>query len=45
MSNFLGFVTSQKGRDMFFPDEDEMLTYLKDLCDEEVLTTREKLNE
>ena len=35
MSNFLGFVTNQK-RDIFFPEEDEMLTYLKEFCGEEV---------
>lgn len=36
MSNFLGFVTIQKERDIFFPEEDEMLTYLKEFCGEEV---------
>ena len=45
MSNFLGFVTSQKKRDIFFPEEDEMLTYLKEFCGEEVITTWKKLNE
>ena len=45
MSNFLGFVTSKKKRDIFFPEEDEMLTYLKEFCGEEVITTWKKLNE
>lgn len=36
MSNFLGFVANQKERDIFFPEEDEMLTYLKEFCGEEV---------
>lgn len=36
MSNFLGFVYNQKERDIFFPEEDEMLTYLKEFCGEEV---------
>lgn len=36
MSNFLGFVSNQKERDIFFPEEDEMLTYLKEFCGEEV---------
>lgn len=34
MSNFLGFVVSQKERDIFFPEEPEMLTYLKEYCGE-----------
>lgn len=40
MSNFLGFVQSKKNRDIFFPEESEMLTYLKEYCGEE-----EKVNE
>lgn len=35
MSNFLGFVQSKKNRDIFFPEESEMLTYLKEYCGEE----------
>ena len=34
MSNFLGFVQSKKNRDPFFPEESEMLTYLKEYCGE-----------
>lgn len=35
MSNFLGFVQSKKNRDIFFPEESEMPTYLKEYCGEE----------
>lgn len=35
MMNFLGFVQSKKNRDPFFPEESEMLTYLKEYCGEE----------
>ena len=35
MSNFLGFVAGQKQTDIFFPEESEMLTYLKEYCGEE----------
>lgn len=35
MSNFLGFVAGQKQTDIFFPEESEMLTYLKEFCGEE----------
>lgn len=34
MSNFLGFVAGQKQTDIFFPEESEMLTYLKEFCGE-----------
>ena len=34
MMNFLGFVQSKKNRDPFFPEEKEMLTYLKEYCGE-----------
>ena len=34
MSNFLGFVLSEQNRDIFFPEESEMLTYLKEYCGE-----------
>ena len=34
MSNFLNFVQSKKNRDPFFPEESEMLTYLKEYCGE-----------
>lgn len=34
MSNFLGFVAGQKQTDIFFPEESEMLTYLKEYCGE-----------
>ena len=35
MSNFLGFVQSKKNIDIFFPEESEMLTYLREYCGEE----------
>lgn len=34
MSNFLGFVAGQKQTDIFFSEESEMLTYLKEFCGE-----------
>lgn len=34
MSNFLGFVAYEKKRDIFFPEEDEMLKYLYEYCGE-----------
>ena len=34
MSNFLGFVGGIKRVDIFFPEELEMLTYLKEYCGE-----------
>lgn len=36
MMNFLGFVQSTKRRDPFFPEEPELLRYLKEYCGEEV---------
>ena len=33
--NFLGCVQSKKNRDTFFPEESEMLAYLKEYCGEE----------
>ena len=32
--NFLGWVQNVKKRDPFFPEESEMLTYLKEYCGE-----------
>lgn len=32
--NFLGWVQNKKKRDPFFPEESEMLTYLKEYCKE-----------
>ncbi len=37
--NFLGWVQNKKKRDPFFQEESEMLTYLKEFCGEEVITT------
>lgn len=37
--NFLGWVQNVKKQDSFFPEESEMLTYLKEFCREEVITT------
>ena len=34
MSNFFVFVSGIKGVDIFFPEESEMLTYLKEYCGE-----------
>lgn len=35
MSNFFGWVVYTKKTDIFFPEEIEMLTYLKEYCGEE----------
>lgn len=35
MMNFLGWIYSEKKRDPFFPEDSEMLTYLKEYCGEE----------
>ena len=35
MMNFLSWLQSEKKRDPFFPEESEMLTYLKEYCGEE----------
>ena len=43
--NFLVWIQSEKKRDPFFLEEDEMLTYLKEFCGEEVITAWKKLNE
>lgn len=32
--NFLGWVQNEKKLDPFFPEESEMLTYLKEYCGE-----------
>ena len=34
-SNFFGWLASMKKMDLFFPEESEMLTYLKEFCGEE----------
>lgn len=34
MFNFLGWITSEKERDIFFPEEDKMLIYLYEFCGE-----------
>ena len=31
-SNFFGWLYSEKGTDMFFPEEDKMLAYFKEYC-------------
>ena len=33
MTNFLGWVYSEKKIDPFFPEEDEMLEYIKEYCE------------
>lgn len=33
--NFLSWIQNKKERDPFFPEEDELLTYLKEFCGEE----------
>lgn len=35
MYNFLGWVSVDQGRDPFFPEEDEMIKYLRDYAGEE----------
>ena len=35
MTNFLGWVYSEKKRDPFFPEEDEMLMYVKEYCEKQ----------
>lgn len=34
-SNFFGWLVSEKKMDLFFPEEDQMITYLKEYCGEE----------
>lgn len=36
MMNFLGWIAHEKKLDPFFPEEDKMITYLKEYCGEEV---------
>ena len=36
MMNFLGWLSYEKKIDPFFPEEDVMITYLKEFCGEEV---------
>lgn len=33
-SNFFGWLASEKKMDLFFPEEDQMLTYLREFCGE-----------
>lgn len=35
MSNFLGWVYSEKGRDCFFPEEEEMIEYFREFANGE----------
>ena len=35
-SNFFGWLTHKQGRDLFFPEEDEMLRWLKEYTKETV---------
>lgn len=32
-SNFFGWLYSEKGRDLFHPEEDKMLEYFKEYCE------------
>lgn len=34
-SNFFGWLASEKKMDLFFPEESQMLTYLREFCGEE----------
>lgn len=43
MMNFLGFVQSKKKRDPFFPEESEMITYLKEYCGEKECVNEKKI--
>lgn len=38
-SNFFGWLVSEKKMDLFFPEEEQMITYLREYCGEEVITT------
>ena len=31
-SNFFGWLYSEKGKDLFFPEEDEMIEYFREYC-------------
>lgn len=33
-SNFFGWLMQEKGVDLFFPEEDEMIQYFEEFCDE-----------
>ncbi len=33
ISNFFGWIYSEKKRDIFFPEEDEMIKLFKEYCD------------
>ena len=35
MSNFFGWLYETKKRDLFFPEEDEMIKHFKEYCDEQ----------
>ena len=35
-SNFFSWLVSEKKIDLFFPEEDEMITYSKEYCGEEI---------
>lgn len=34
-SNFFGWLVSEKKMDLFFPEEEQMITYLREYCGEE----------
>lgn len=34
--NFLSWIQNEKKRDPFFPEESQMLTYLREFCGEEI---------
>ena len=38
-SNSFGWLVSEKKMDLFFPEEEQMITYLREYCGEEVITT------
>ncbi len=40
MSNFLGWVVGEKKRDIFFPEEDEMMRYFKEFASENGMFNR-----
>lgn len=41
MMNFLGFVQSEKKRDPFFPEEEEMMKYLKEYANKNSMWKRD----
>ena len=45
MSNFFGWLYSEKGKDLFFPEEEEMINYFKEFAGETSPIYRGEYNE